>query len=264
MQKKIYLLAVFFPSLLSAQISITPKIGFEYSGIAYYPKGAVKYDDIRITVPDGELFLSVELSMIKKKEKFSLAFDRMNLGEGVLIPQDSVVFSNGYVGEGTTRSQTGRNVLFVGFLYDRINKPIMGTLLSWFYGAGFGIGFNKDEAYYRETQNAGYSSSYFGGDNPVSFQRWAKPTGHGVFIKLRSGISLMNKKDREIIILEFFWNQGFRKMVEYTLNYSYSYVGAPGSGHTVTGYRFNNRGTTFGATLGFPIYIAKKKSKPQK
>jgi len=247
-----------------AQVSITPKIGFEYSGIAYYPKGAIKYDDIRITIPDGEMFLSCEIGWTIRRDKFSLLIERMNIGEGIKIIRDSVFFSNGFIGSGQYRLLTGRNGLFLGLNYDKINKPVKKTWLSYFYGACFGVGFNRTETYYREVQNAGYVDAYRGGDNPYTIRRWAKPTGHGFFLKLRGGLSLMNKKDREIIILEFFWRQGFKKMIEYTANYSYSSTLQPSYGHTVTGYRFNNRGTTFGATLGFPIYIAKKKSKPQK
>lgn len=259
--KKSLLLVIFFPGWMNAQISIIPKIGFEYSGIAYYPKGAIKYEDIRITVPEGEGFLGAEISLTKKKQKITLAAELMNLGEGVTIYNDSAVLPNNVVVYRSASLLTGGSIVFLGIFYDRVSTPIKNTRLSFFYGCGTGIGFNKNEEYYRTAQDAGYSSAYFGGDNPISIQRWAKPIGHGIFLKLRGGISLLNKKSREIIILEFFWRQGFIKMNEYTVDYSYTYVGAPGSGHSVTGYRFNSRGTTFGSTLGFPIYFSKNKKK---
>jgi hypothetical protein len=243
-------------SKLYCQISFIPKVGFEYSGIGYYPKGSVKYEDIIITIPDGEMFLSCEVSLLNRDDKYSFLVERMNLGEGVKIIRDSVFYSNGFIGYGQTRMLTGREILFLGFHYDKINKPIKNTWLSYFYGAGIGIGFNKTAAYYREVQDAGYSSAFWGGDNPINIQRWAIPTGHGFFLKLRGGLTLMNKKKREALILEFFWRQGLKKMIEYTVDYSYSSNLRPSYGHTVRGYRFNNRGTTFGTTLGFPIYLA--------
>jgi hypothetical protein len=245
--KNLFSLLMVFPLYANAQISFTPKIGFEYSGISYYPKHSQKNHDIRTTIPDGEIFLSFEIGLIIKKQKFSLLIERMNLGEGIKIKRDSAFFANGFVGSGATRQITGRNILYLG-----------SRRLFFYYGMGVGIGFNKDSAYYREVQNAGYSSSYWGGDNPISIQRWAYPTGHGIFVNIRGGLSLLNKKKKEVVILNIFWRHGLRKMVEYTADYSYSSVLNPSYSRTVIGYRFNNRGTTFGTTIGFPIYTSKK------
>jgi hypothetical protein len=257
-------LVLFFSNTVLGQVSLTPKFGFEYSGIAYHSNGATRYKDIKISTPDGEMFLALEAGFQHKNDKFSLLIERMNVGESVSIIRDSVFYTDGFVGYGTTRKLTGRNILYLGLQYDKLKKITNNQHLSFFYGVGIGIGFNRTATYYREVQNAGYSSLYAGGENIVSIQRWAKPTGHGVFIKLRGGFSLINKKKREAVILELFWRQGFRKMIEYTVDYSYSSTLRPSYGRSVTGYRFNNRGTTFGTTIGFPINLSKHQSRKKK
>ncbi len=264
---KIILLALFFcPSYLFSQITFTPKAGIEFSGLSYYPKSTNKQSDIKISTPDIEMFLSGEIGFQNKREKFSIALEMKNISEGVVVFNDSTVFPNNYgrIGKGRVGHFTGGTHTFVGLFYDRINNYFPSSkILSYFYGAGIGVGFNRTDAYYRETQNAGYSSAFWGGDNFTNIEMWNKPTGHGIFLKLRGGIALHNKKRKECVLLELFWNKGFRKMLEHTVNYSYGYSPLPGSGHSVTGYRFNSRGTTFGSTLGFPIRIVNPKSNRQ-
>lgn len=254
--------SILTPFLLSAQISITPKIGFEYGGLSYYPKSTKRNSDIRIARPEGEALLAVDISILQKDKKLSLSIESKNLLGGVAIHADTLIFLDGFIGSGNYRNITGGSHLLVGFMYEKINFFSQSSkYLSWSYGGGLAVGFNRTERHYRETQDAGYHLSYWGGTNFCRIERWTKPTGHGIFLRLRGGISLHNKKSREVIILQAFWNKGMRKMVEHTVDYSYGgELPLPsGRSKTVTGYRFNGRGTTFGASIGFPIYFAKKK-----
>lgn len=242
-----------------------PKFGVEYFAMSYYPKNAAKNKDIKVSMPDLDFLLGIEITVQKMRNKFSLVFENMNLGEGVAILTDSAFYTDGSVTNGgRTGNKTSRVIHYLGILYSRTYKPSKESRFSCFWGAGTGIGINKSETYYREVQNAGYSSLYAGGENIVSIQRWAKPTGNGIFLHLWSGLSYINKKGKEAIIFEIFWRQGLRKMVEYTVDYSYSSPLRPSYGRSVTGYRFNNRGTTFGTTLGFPISLSKHQRRKKK
>jgi hypothetical protein len=237
-------------------------MGIERSGICYYPKHAMRRNDIKISVPINGVFLSGEIGITKNNKKFSIGYEMKNIGEGMGVINDSAVTPIRTVFRGIDRHSTGGTISFIGVYYDRyskINKNI--SWLKWYYGVGVGIGFNRTDAYYRETQNAGYSSF---ASNDYYLEMWNKPTGHGIFLKFRGGLSVLNKKRREVMLLEVFWNQGLRKMLDHTVNYGYGYPPNPSSWHRVYGLKYSNRGTSFGACLGFPVFIKQKKKSESK
>lgn len=258
--KFLFVPILLFFSVTKAQVVITPRLGLEYFGISYYPGQAVKRNDIKISVPDKNIFLSGEIGIIKGGSRISISYEMKNLGEGMGVINDSTVSPTGRVFSGKSILQVSGTISYVGLYYDRfsvLNKNF--PRFKWYYGAGLGIGFNRTDAYYLENQDAGYSSFNYGDVQWQSYgQMWNKPTGNGIFLKIRSGLAYANKRKREILLLDIYWNQGFKKMLEHTVNYGYGIPGNAGSWHHVTGHRYNNRGTTFGATLGFPIYLFKK------
>ena len=122
------------------------------------------------------------------------------------------------------------------------------------------VAFNRSKGYYKNKPGASYVFSQSNWDNNYSFiEIFTQSKGVGYFLKLKGGFAFHNKKGLETILLELFYNQGLKKMQEHTVNYRYYYTPVPGSGNSGSGIRFNNKGTTFGGTLGFPVYFFKNK-----
>lgn len=252
---------------IAGQFSISPTIGVEWSGISHHDKGQVKRKDLKVNNPDVEGLVGIEFSLQSGEIKISVVIDRKNMGESIRIVNDSLVhysFYNSLVaGKGSSRLQLGGNFPYLALIWERFPAIEQNRKrIKIIYGTGLGLMFNKSPAYYRETQNAGHTHVYYGGDNYCEIEVFNSPNGIGIFLHLRGGLILVNKYNRERIGLRFFWSQGFRDMIHSSINYSYGYIPAgAGSGQKVNNYKFSTRGTTFGVDLAFPIYFKHPKRK---
>jgi hypothetical protein len=131
-------------------------------------------------------------------------------------------------------------------------------------GGGIGIGLNENKKTFQLSQGLAFSTWRYEGQNFVRGELYSMHNGIGIFIQSRASISYLNKRKEEKIVLQLFFSKGLRNMITHTLNYSYGYTPAGiGSGASVTNYKFNTRGSSFGATLNFPIYISHKNVKHQ-
>ena len=258
MYKQLFVPLLLSPCCLFSQLTITPKLGLQLCGFSSYEKGVEPREDLRLSVPDPEVYVGVEANVYAKKYKLSVGLEFNNLGESFTIKNDSSVYDNGRVGTKHNSESGSHTHILLYTYYDRIYNYLgESKRFSFFYGVGAGIGFNRTDAFYRETQGALYSATYWGGENYTYIEIYHTPSGTGYFLKLRGGLAFHKKNGQEKLLLEMYYNKGFKTMLKHSLNYEYGHAPSQTNIHKVTDLRFNGRGTTLGVNLCMPIYLSK-------
>ena len=255
-------LILFIPLFSIAQkLYVVPGLNFNYYGLN---KVEVTRKDINTPKPHIGANWFVNVKYKTKKLIFSLSLKQSVLGTSFKVRNiyvhDTILgirlltHADGIDQLHATASvekETNRFYHFVGNSLFKIN-----------FKAGFGIGFNRTQSYYKEQ----YSYNSYGMADPWSFivyEQTIKRKGIGYYLSPGIGLDFYNKKKRKILFTELYYDFGLKKMTEFNMNYEYAkYLYPtqnidPNQYTRVLNYKVFTRGSTFGLKIGIPIKILK-------
>lgn len=243
----------------SQKLEIVPNVGFQYYGLSYLLRPDAHPEDFKKSRPEFEGAIGVDVKYKSKKLTHVLGLQNPIIGP-------SFSFRNIYSDKGIIPTflgythSSGPNQIFLSYTLQnegrKFLKLIGKTRTKLSYSGGFGIGFNKSKDYY-ETVLQPYSLGGGGGDNYYRYTIRYNRAGMGMFFPIRAGLNFYNRRKKNFLALQVFWNQGLKKMAEYSIDYDYGYYSYPQYQRSVKDVRLKSRGTTFGCTLGVPIRILK-------
>lgn len=246
----------------SQKIEIVPNLGIQYYGISYISKNDVHPMDFRASRPNIEGTWGFSVKYKRERLRHILSLQDIVLGS-------SFSFRNIYLDKGIIPTfqermhSDGIDVLLFSYnIQKEFNKEFIffgKSKLKFIYSGGVGIAFNRSKWFY-DIVLPPYSFGQIISTNYFEYHILYNRAGAGVFLIGKAGFNFYNKKGKNFLTLEAFWNQGLKKMEEFSIDYNYGYLNTQYQ-RTVKDVKLKSRGTAFGFTLGVPIRLINDKKK---
>jgi hypothetical protein len=232
-------------------LELVPRVGFQYHGLVSSPDRP-KSSEFKKSSPEFAALIGADIKFRSQTMVHIVSIDNIALGP-------SFSFYNTFADRGiipTTgahRAASSINHLLLSYGLERESKT--KNRLQLFYALQAGIGFNKSQNVYDSV----LAPDGFGTEIGTSYMKYTikySRVGLGIFLTGKAGITLLNKKKKDILNLYGYWHQGLKRMATYDIRYSYGYYDYPQYQRSDQ-VRLHSRGTVFGVSLGFPIRLIK-------
>jgi len=242
----------------SQKLKIVPRIGIQYFGLSHISKSDHHPEDFKTSLPELGGILGVDILYKSKKYTHNLCFQSTELG-------NSLGVRNLYANKGIIpyfqqhRSSDAINVFLLAYNLQKesrkVSKLIGKSTFKLFYSAGVGVSFNKTHNFYDKIFSKPHTYGFIDGDHYYNDTVQTYRGGTGFFLIGKAGMNFYTKRRKHILSLEVFWNQGLRKMQEFSIDYDYGYFSYSQYQRTVKDVTLKSNGTVFGFTLGVPIRL---------
>ena len=259
----LFVLLVSFISSEGKKLQVVPKVGFQYFGFSYLSKDNLLSDDFKKSSLEFEGAIGLDVKYKLKRWTHVLSLQNALLGP-------SFSTRNMYADKGITPTLPGHrhatitpHALLSYALQRESRKLFQFTRkirTSFYYSAGIGVGFNRTKWYYNiALQQYTFSATTSTNSSPNNYYNLVidyRRAGIGLFMPVTVGLNFYNKRNKNFLTFQAFWNQGLKKMAEYNIRYRYGYYNYP-QYQRQQEVTLKTRGTVFGVTMGVPIRILK-------
>lgn len=261
---KLVIAAFFFVNYCTAQkISIAPHVGMNLNSFGY-PKSNIATNSILSYPKDINLGYQVggDLTYTVGNKKHVLSISSVPLGvqfrgdvKNIEMTQTRIIFK---------RSSNDRQPLlsYQLFFSNIISKPGSIRNISFFYGGGMGVGFNRSKDFYKLNNVPEPGGAVGTSDSLYHLYEYTKNRlGAGYFVMPEIGFSFFNKDDNPLVNISFFYYIGLKTQASYNLILRY---GKEGTNYNIEERPIlGTRGGFYGAKLSFPfsLYTLKKTRK---
>jgi hypothetical protein len=258
--KKFLIVISLFSVLKSSAQKVTVVINLvgEFAGISF-TNNHVK-EEFRPSVPKINGVWSIDLIYQAKKLNHIISFGEsvfekyFHLINKFMKPSDTLLgIMGGAFG-------TGIDQLTIAYCLQKRSmeekKFLFKSKIIFNYSIGAGYIFPRSKNYWNNT----YSRSEDGWVDPytyITYEAIHYRDGFGIFLKAGAGFSIVNKKKKELICFNLFYNQGLKQMAHFDIHYKYGFWNDPQKQVDVSSQILRSRGTTFGFSVGVPITIKK-------
>lgn len=249
-------LSAFLQQVNAQNLYIVPNTGINLSAFGYRNDGR----DLSsiLTYPKASNInpgMGADIIYETNRFKHVLNFSSMPFGitfKGTVIREgtnlSSIIFSN---------SSFQRHLLvgYQFFVKTALSKPTAKRSLEFYYGAGFGIGFNRSKEFYTKNYiniNDGLRNGFDNHFYTYTYDAFRKSTA--IFVMPEAGFTLYNKKKKPVINASFYYNIGLTEMSEFKIDLRYGNLNSSTYNFTEK-QNLRTKGSVYGFKIGVPIKI---------
>lgn len=259
---KLYITGAFFIVFFfskAQKFEVVPKIGIQYAGLSYLSKMDSHPSDFDGTVPKLNDTWAFDIKYKPKKFSHIISIESISLGsafsvrnlysEARLLP-DFLIHKH----------SDGIDQLLLSYNLQNESRKFLKFIgrnkIKFYYTGGVGIGTNKSKSYYEtilKPNSYGFIDDDLYYNHSIRYYR----SGIGVFVIGKAGVNFYNKKNKDFLVFEAFWDQGLKQMESFSIDYDYGYFSYPQYQRSIKKIFLKSRGTVFGFRLGVPIRLIK-------